>query len=137
MSASEGKKCILENIQLSIKTLQVTENTFTPEQAQGICTNFHTNALSYEFTRQHKFPTLWNCPTFLTVSSMERPPCHGLEPLRMHERLAMLCHLRSSSFLWKVLASSNTVSQMQRLVIQPDGVGEKKRRNLLWKPLSI
>lgn len=48
--------------------------------------------------------------TFFTVSSMLFPPCQGLEFFLMQLRLAMLCHFLSSNFLWKVLASSSTVS---------------------------
>lgn len=48
--------------------------------------------------------------TFLIVSSMDLPPFHGLVDLRMQLRLAMLCHFRSSSFLWKALASIRTLS---------------------------
>lgn len=37
--------------------------------------------------------------TFLMVSSIDRPPCQGLEFFLMQVRLAMLCHFLSSSFL--------------------------------------
>ena len=55
----------------------------------------------------------WRAPlahTFLIVSSMDLPPFHGLVDLRMQLRLAMLCHFRSSSFLWKALANIRTLS---------------------------
>lgn len=48
--------------------------------------------------------------TFFIVSSMDLPPFHGLVDLRIQLRLAMLCHFRSSSFLWKALASIRTLS---------------------------
>lgn len=48
--------------------------------------------------------------TFLIVSSIDRPPFHGLVDLRIQLRLAILCHFRSSSFLWKALASIRTLS---------------------------
>lgn len=53
---------------------------------------------------------IWS--TFLMVSNMDLPPCHGFEFFLMHVKLAMLCHFRSSSFLWKAFASKSTVSYM-------------------------
>lgn len=48
--------------------------------------------------------------TFLIVSNMDLPPFHGLVDFLMQLRLAILCHFRSSNFLWKALASIRTLS---------------------------